>query len=663
MSPPRATPETLSRLNRADEVCLRFEDDWRAGKRPRLEEYVAAVPPAEQGDLLVELLLVEWTYRLRGQDSFYQDEYGRRFAAHAASVSAAWQRWKAYQGSFPSTVAPQDTGCPRLAPLPDQLLPVLPGYSQIEPIGQGGMGEVFRAYDESLKRKVALKRIRVGQESSERLRRFRTEAEALAKMGNPHIVGVYSCLEDARRPILVMEYVANGTLADRLGTDASLPPAEAARLVAILAWAVHAAHTAGVVHRDLKPDNVLMADPVPGSPDNILGGFPKVTDFGLAALADTPGGPTIDGDVFGTPAYMAPEQAAGKTREIGPACDVWALGVILYRCLTGLVPFKGDSVLDTLERVRTMQFRAPRQVQPEIPADLEAICLACLEKDPTRRPTAKDLAGRLQQFAGGASVSTAVWRPSPLRSLRGRPWLAAAAVVLAAGILAVALAVARRGPRPAPDTPGQPLRVAFDVANFELFAGEDHWNGAIGKKVFVARIGERVVIRAELSEPAYCYLVACNFDGRVKLLSPCDEATAEELPDKKPEQVKQLRYPPPTLAGPKTPSEQRGIQLDDDAEGGLQAYLVVASREPLPAYRDWSSARGKPPWRKLPPTDGVWRSSGETLDPVTPGEGLKRGSIVTLKGQPPLIELCRWAAGQDVVVEAIAFPVKKREGK
>src|SRR5262249_11434930 len=131
-----------------------------------------------------------------------------------------------------------------------------------------------------------------------------------------------------------------------------LPPPESARLLAILAWAVHAAHEKGIVHRDLKPANVLLDEPVEGSADNVLGGYPRISDFGLAAVAGEASGRTLSGMMLGTPAYMSPEQAAGRTREVGPATDVWALGVILYRCLTGVLPFKGDSMLETLERIK-----------------------------------------------------------------------------------------------------------------------------------------------------------------------------------------------------------------------------------------------------------------------------------------------------------------------
>ncbi len=262
MSPRSNPPETLSRLEQVDAICLRFEDAWRAGSRPRLETYLDSVPPPDRTGLLGELLLVEWSYRAKTGDSFYHDEYGRRFSGSSSEVATAWERWKEHQHSGDTTLAPTGKTLPPSGGCP--LLPVLPGYEKVEPIGEGGMGEVFRALDTKLGRRVALKRIHLTKQTPETRTRFRTEAAALAKMRHPHIVGVHAFLEDAGQPILVMEYVANGSLGDRLGKT-PLFPDDAARLIAILAWAVHAAHEEGIVHRDLKPDNVLMADPVPGS--------------------------------------------------------------------------------------------------------------------------------------------------------------------------------------------------------------------------------------------------------------------------------------------------------------------------------------------------------------------------------------------------------------
>jgi serine/threonine-protein kinase len=376
---------------------MRFEDEWLAGQRPAIEPVLAAFPVAGREELLTELLLLEWTYRHQGDESFAPEQYGQRFGPMRPVVHLAWQQWEArWCGSPAGDARAGGPGAPT-APGEVRLL----DYESAHPVGQGGMGEVHKAFDPRLKRWVALKQVRLEQIGPERLARFRQEAEALARLQHPHIVKVHGYAEREGQPALEMEYVAGGTLEERLGHHA-LEPGEAARLVAILAWAVHAAHEKGIVHRDLKPANVLMDDPVAGDAGNVLGGFPKVSDFGLAALTDRSSGQTHSGAVLGTPAYMSPEQAAGKTREVGPATDVWALGVILYRCLAGTLPFQGDSVLDTLERVKTMQMRPLQDACPEAPRDLEEACMACLRKDPGTRPTAAELATRLNRFAAGA---------------------------------------------------------------------------------------------------------------------------------------------------------------------------------------------------------------------------------------------------------------------
>src|SRR5262249_40275159 len=157
-----------------------------------------------------------------------------------------------------------------------------------------------------------------------------------------------------------------------------LPPDQAAKLVAVLARAVQAAHAAGVVHRDLKPQNVLLAPPVEGYPGNVLGAFPQIADFGLARLADAPGAATASGLLVGTPAYRSRERAAGKARDVGRAAEVWALGVILSRCLSGRVPFQGETALETLDLIKTQPPEPLRPRLPDLPADLEALCLRCL---------------------------------------------------------------------------------------------------------------------------------------------------------------------------------------------------------------------------------------------------------------------------------------------
>jgi WD40 repeat protein len=307
--------------------------------------------------------------------------------------------------------------------------PVVPGYEILGMLGRGGMGVVYQACQLALNRLVALKMIRAGgQASAEDLARFRTEAEAVACLQHPNVVQIHEVGEHDGLPFFCLEFCAGGSLADRLdGTP--WPPARAAALVQTLAQAMHAAHAAGVVHRDLKPANVLLA----------ADGTPKVTDFGLAKRLDVPG-QTRTGAIMGTPSYMAPEQAAAR-KDVGPAADVWALGVLLYELLTGRPPFKAATDLDTVLQVLGAEPVAVRRLQPKVPRDLETICHQCLHKDPGKRyASAAALAEDLGRFGVGQPVAA---RPvgaagRVLRWARRRPavagLLALVAVVVTAGL-------------------------------------------------------------------------------------------------------------------------------------------------------------------------------------------------------------------------------------
>jgi serine/threonine protein kinase len=276
-------------------------------------------------------------------------------------------------------------------------LPVVPGYEVLEELGRGGMGVVYKAQQVSLNRPVALKMIRDSALASpEQLTRLRTEANAAARLQHPHIVQIYDLYQHNGLPFYAMEYVPGGTLAQGLQRQPQ-PPRRAAELVEKLARAVHYAHQQGIIHRDLKPANVLIA------PD----GTPKISDFGLAKQLDARSGMTPSSAIVGTPSYMAPEQASGKSKDIGPATDVYALGALLYEALTGRPPFEGESILATLDQVRFQEPVPPTQVQPDVPADLEEVCLRCLQKEPERRyPSAAALAEDLQRFLEGRPVSS-----------------------------------------------------------------------------------------------------------------------------------------------------------------------------------------------------------------------------------------------------------------
>jgi hypothetical protein len=273
-------------------------------------------------------------------------------------------------------------------------LPALPGYEVLGELGRGGMGVVFRARQSALGRVVALKMIVSGGIAGPaELARFRTEAEAIARLQHPNIVQVYEVGEHEGRPFFSLELCGGGSLERQLdGTPR--PAEESARLVQTLAHAMEAAHRARVIHRDLKPANVLL------TADGTL----KITDFGLAKKLDE-ADQTATGSVMGTPSYMAPEQAEGR-KDVGPAVDVYALGAILYQCLTGRPPFKAATPMDTLMQVVSGEPAPPRQLNPKVPRDLETVCLMCLRKEPQRRYAgAAALADDLGRFLHGREVT------------------------------------------------------------------------------------------------------------------------------------------------------------------------------------------------------------------------------------------------------------------
>jgi eukaryotic-like serine/threonine-protein kinase len=269
------------------------------------------------------------------------------------------------------------------------------GYEILGELGRGAMGVVYKARQRGLKRIVALKMISAGgHHGPADVARFRSEAIAVADLQHPNIVQIYEVGEDHGHPYFSLEYVAGGSLAKKIaGTP--LPPHEAARLVRALADGMEYAHQRGIIHRDLKPANVLLTE----------AGEPKVSDFGLVKRLEDDAGQTQSGSILGTPSYMAPEQAEGKNKEIGPRSDIYALGGILYEFLTGRPPFRAASVLDTLQQVRKEEPIPPSQFQPKVPRDLETICLKCLQKDPARRyVSAAALSEDLRRFLAGEPI-------------------------------------------------------------------------------------------------------------------------------------------------------------------------------------------------------------------------------------------------------------------
>jgi TolB-like protein/Tfp pilus assembly protein PilF/predicted Ser/Thr protein kinase len=283
-------------------------------------------------------------------------------------------------------------------------------YELLEEIGQGGQGVVYRARQKSLNRIVALKVIGLGQWATKaHLKRFRLEAEAAARLDHPCIVPIHEVGERDGYCYFSMNFIEGGQLDDVVEHD-QLPIRRAVELIAKLARAIHYAHEHGILHRDIKPGNILLDEK----------GEPHLTDFGLAMLVERESNLTRTKEVFGTPSYMAPEQAAGETKKLTSAIDVYGLGAVLYQLLTGHPPFAGGTAYDTIQLLLETEPRPPRLLNPKIDRDLSTICLKCLEKDPRRRySSALALAEDLEHWLKHEPIRA---RPSGFFT-HGRKWV------------------------------------------------------------------------------------------------------------------------------------------------------------------------------------------------------------------------------------------------
>ncbi|MFO0935042.1 MAG: serine/threonine-protein kinase [Gemmataceae bacterium] len=331
------------------------------------------------------------------------------------------------ESAYPPTVdAKHDGTSPDMPAL--NRLPFIPGFDVIQEIGRGGMGVVYKARQYSLNRLTAIKMVIVErQPSAEELIRFRLEAEVAARIRHPNVVQLYESGAIANRPYLVMEWVEGGTLSDLLKRARLFPPLIATKIVSILARALHHVHSNGVVHRDLKPGNILLTRTetttksrttqpslqeqgsvtltIDGKPVTVI---PKVTDFGLAKLTVGEMGLTETGRIMGTPEFMSPEQAAGKIREIGPASDLHALGAMLYQLIVGHTPFRGDNTYAVIKKVIEDEPKSIRAVSQlsRVPSDIETVCMKCLRKNPADRYlTAAALADDLDAILAGRPIS------------------------------------------------------------------------------------------------------------------------------------------------------------------------------------------------------------------------------------------------------------------
>jgi WD40 repeat protein len=387
------TALTVAAARRIDVACDEFEDALRAGCPGRWDECLESVAADERPALLRQLLLLEWEYRHERGDRLDLTEYLARFPEQSTLVLETSEEYTIEAGA--SSFSP-----PELSEASRREWESI-GYQMLHPLGRGGMGTVYLACQQGADRLVAIKLLGTAADHHPAaLERFRREARILARLQHPQIVQVFEVGEHQGRPFYSMEYCPGGSLAEYL-RQARLSPHDAAALIEVLARAVHAAHQAGIIHRDLKPSNVLLTS---ACSDSARLRNPKLADFGLAKRVDATA-QTQTGAVLGTPQYMAPEQARGDSKEVGAAADVYALGAILYECLTGRPPFLGSTIFETVLQVISHDAVPPARLEPRLPRDLNTICLKCLRKDPQQRyADAAALAEDLRRFRSGEPI-------------------------------------------------------------------------------------------------------------------------------------------------------------------------------------------------------------------------------------------------------------------
>jgi serine/threonine protein kinase len=427
----RNLPRTAERDEQLAALLAELSDQMRLGSRPDFSVVAARHP--ELADELREL----WGAVLLAE------ELSRREQPPARSASDGLPPARNASDGLP----PDRNASDGLSQEESSVRDVLGDYELLEVLGRGGMGIVYKARQRSLNRLVALKMILNGSfASAEDLSRFRTEAKAAARLNHPHIVSVYEAGEHGGQAYFSMRFVEGQTLAALLARG-PMQPRDGARYLAAVARAVQYAHERGILHRDLKPSNILVDQ----------NNEPHVTDFGLAKSVAGDGArsaKTATGAIVGTPAYMAPEQVSNRRGTLGPASDVYSLGIILYEMLTGRPPFQAPTPVDTLLLVLDQDAVPPRLLNPGVDADLEMICLKCIQKEPELRyPSAGALADDLEAYLQGESLSVRSGRLMSVfnRTFRETPhavvmenfgllWMLHSVVVLSMCCLTTALA-------------------------------------------------------------------------------------------------------------------------------------------------------------------------------------------------------------------------------
>lgn len=703
-------PQIPSRVSaEVDELCDRFEDALARGERPSLDELLSAAGE-NRNWLLPELAALDLDYRLRSGEPVAAADYFAHFPQLFANRDAAvWLVGVEYRAALARNPSTAESDFRRrydeLARLPawnegpwvvlaeettppaalasdttefrpsrvntgDFLSTILapaerPGdlgrlgeYHIRGVLGAGGMGFVLTADDPVLRRTVAIKLMRPEVAATPGAKeRFLREARSAAAVEHPRVVIIHRVGEWNGAPYLVMPLMAGRSLGARLKEGPPLSLTESVRFTREAADGLAAAHAKGLIHRDIKPDNIWLEETADGTHVRLL-------DFGLAR-GDEGEMLTKAGAVLGTPNYMAPEQASGEP--VDGRADLFSLGCVLYQLLTGQMAFPGSSLMSVLSALANHQPPRPRDVSPSVPTPLSELTVRLLEKSPSRRPASAEQVSaelrRLEPTLDGNAVTVNLQRadppPPPASRIPKWLWVAIAISVLLVIILGLSvpvvvtmLAMNRRAEqpdgksnsppakdpysspsreKPAPEVDAGPLRVkSIEVQHYARTPAGDQPRGALGDKSFTPLLGDRVQVVAKLSKPAYAYLIALRPDGVCDICFPAEDDIEPPLTD-------EPKYP----ASSKT--KAYGLQ-----EGtGLWVFAVIASEDKLPPYRDWLAQRSdeSPFWRPLSkvPTGLVWWDDGvsnvETFNALGPMTRTLRGKNEDLEGPAEHIKL------------------------
>jgi serine/threonine protein kinase len=540
-------------------------------------------------------------------------------------------------GFVGATVPCGETTAPATA---DDRRPPAEGYELIRKLGEGGQAITYLARDCALQRLVVLKRYH-GVASSSRREAVLNEGRALARIRSPFVAPCFGVDNRCDEIDLVVEYIPGRPLTE-LPADERADIRRSARLVEQVAGGLAEVHACGLLHRDIKPQNVILGDD----------GIPRLVDFGLAV----PVASEALHEVSGSPPYMAPEQARGQGERVDTRTDVYGLGAVLYYLLTGRPPHDGKTLSEVLEQARDAAIVPPRRINRRIPRALERICVKATAADPQSRFQSAEALGReLRRY---------------LSMRRNAPPLAIAAVLLA--LLVPAWKLWPRAEQSSPDvrdqssapggsaqpplvskpSSGSSLRVTrFEIPHFPKLDA-NHFDprrvGTIGRTSFAIHEDDEVTVRAELSEPAYSYLIAFRPDGTDELCDPDDENARPPL-------KQQPLYPPPAK------SDDR-YRLAEGA--GLHAFALVVSRNPLPPYRVWKKRVGPMAWAaRLPSEPGViWHDDDQGLQPLLAGDtsGTRGKGVKARDSGGPAAKLASWLRGRAGIdlVTLEAFPVE-----